>query len=729
MIQKKSPDFNKILRSILLILGIVFMLLKISAKAGAEGMASDTIDFVEDLAVYMSDDLKSSMETVYSDCPFFFYAEKNGFKYFVFYSNDDIYIRYFINRGDSFYGQFDMLYYVSVNSNIQGIDLPLSSNVPNYIYTLFQYYNHPTDWTLTKVNINSSPSYTMGSFGHYAPASMSLVYRDPNAPTGGYFSGEGVSPSLFEKYGGRGLSYGVNSSNYALYDIDNTFVSNPVDSRFTAWTSLDQAGKKLLNISWDSQVYPNTGSFTYQSSTIALQVAVNGQSSTVLFSSTDYPELFISGNSSYIPYKFIQKLANIATVQETDTFYLEKITLTQQAYPSVAGSSASQTFSASTVYSLNLGADVVEIPAVPSVTPVPISDTNIVDTTFFNNVVGGSVSVSADYPVPSWANHVQVAVGENPSAPYDLYLSWAYLEEISTQILDMDFTFGSGSSLVGADAELVTEYFKNLDYGVLFQRFSQDYLLDYADIVTFDCYNLDSSNNAYIVKRIVIYTDSYFYKMQLKSLGNLQDMIEANTYYVKALYDYSYARFNGMAESLESLRISNNNFLSSINVNILNLQDLVSSGTDRIVNAISGISSGGGGMSVSDLSGALNTLFMPSFEWDEVNYQDYLDSMGVLALPFEFVFDTQSIIKNNYSASLVMPVNDLSVPLGKDFSNNDIEFTVFEDHEDFTFSPTSIFPAALWSVFQYLAAFALVIGEAWFTYVHIFRKEEKSGDF
>ena len=76
-----------------------------------------------------------------------------------------------------------------------------------------------------------------------------------------------------------------------------------------------------------------------------------------------------------------------------------------------------------------------------------------------------------------------------------------------------------------------------------------------------------------------------------------------------------------------------------------------------------------------------------------------------------------------------MPVNDFSVPLGKDFSDNDIEFTVFEDQEDFTFVPTSIFPSALWSVFQYLAAFGLVIGEAWFTYVHIFRKEEKSGDF
>ena len=135
--------------------------------------------------------------------------------------------------------------------------------------------------------------------------------------------------------------------------------------------------------------------------------ALNGRKVDILANTVDYD---ISGNSSYIPYKFIQKLANIVTVQPSDTFYLEKIILTQQAYPSAAGSSASQSYTASTVYSLNLGEDVVEIPNIQQVQTVSVNYTQIVSGADF------AVSSGTSVTPPDWANILSIAICDYTSA-------------------------------------------------------------------------------------------------------------------------------------------------------------------------------------------------------------------------------------------------------------------------------------------------------------------------
>lgn len=725
MTQKKRPDFNKILRSILLILGIVLMLLKISARASAADMPDYVKDYLDDYLI--DNNFPSTFQSYYNSavsdgCAYFLaYQLGNGWHYlfmcsheYTFEPRSTSYAWYpgTTQFNGTFNGSFDSQYLGST------VNPDTVSNYSGFAYSfLWQNNGSPIKaykYTITpktgSTTFNGKTVYSIyGSQSSLYSISISVTYNQ--------------SYSNVACYGNMWIDTS------GLLKAQETTVPDPVDSRFSAWTSLDQSGKKLLNITWDSQAYPNTGNFVYESSTIALQVAVNGQSSTISFSSTDYPDLFISGNSSYIPYKFIQKLANIATVQSSDTFYLEKITLTQQAYPSAAGSSAIQSFTASTVYSLNLGEDVVEIPNIQQVQNVSVNYTQIVSGTDF------AVSSGTSVTPPDWANILSIAICDYTSAGGSTTINdpslydYIFMKDNGAMTLysstSSDFNLNIFvNGLTASSTEVSVPFQQGLS---LFYKDFLPQLFNSYDVVLISMNSING--NSATVTNSYYYTASYYSKLSIRSLGNIQSGVEAAAYYGKALYDYSYQRFNGIAESLESLRLSSNNLLSSVNANILNLQDFVSSGTDRIVNAISGISSGGGGMSVSDLSGALNTLFMPSFEWDEVNYQDYLDSMGVLALPFEFVFDTQSIIKNNYSASLVMPVNDFSVPLGKDFSNNDIEFTVFEDHEDFTFSPTSIFPAAIWSIFQYLAAFGLVIGEAWFTYIHIFRKEEKSGDF
>ena len=728
MMQRKKPDLNKILRSILLILGIVLMLLKISARASAEEMLDYVQDYLyEDMDLHFANwrNYQSSISTIVSQCPYFvrYNVTINGSNYSIY----DFFVKEYLGINCLYLNNH--YYSAGVGGLPSGGGYLCTKNsslsfdsTGTCAYKIIVYNNN----SLVRIFRYSNTSQYSESSGWFSNARFfrsdlyTFVNVSSDPSSGSYY----VNTTNYSAYG----NLIINSSKNVFTDVHTT-VPDPVDSRFSAWTSLDQSGKKLLNVSWDSQAYPNTGSYTYQSSTIALQVAVNGQSSTVSFSSTDYPELFVSGNSSYIPYKFIQKLANIATVQPSDTFYLEKITLTQQAYPSAAGSSASQSYTASTVYSLNLGEDVVEIPNIQQVQTVSVNYTQIVSGADF------AVSSGTSVTPPDWANILSIAICDYTSAGGSTTINdpslydYIFMKDNGAMALysssSSDFNINIFvNGLTASSTEVSVPFQQGLS---LFYKDFLPELFNSYDVVLISMNSINGSSAT--VTDSYYYTASYYSKLSIRSLGNLQLGVEAAAYYSKALYDYCYIRFNGIAESLESMRISNNNLLSSINANILNLQDFVSSGTDRIVNAISSISSGGGGMSVSDLSGALNTLFMPSFEWDQVNYQDYLDSMGVLALPFEFVFDTQSIIKNNYSASLVMPVNDFSVPLGKDFSDNNIEFTVFEDQEDFTFVPTSIFPASIWSVFQYLAAFGLVIGEAWFTYVHIFRKEEKSGDF
>lgn len=710
MTQKKRPDLNKILRSIFLILGIVLILLKISARASAEGYSS-VRDYVVDFfpSTY---DFSSYDEIFEYDYITSMYYSYNGYPRYLAVISSAPEIGLFSGYSDSF--SMTGLFQYAVRNNTDRF----------YYYVVYGNENNFSIYHCTATYSETISNYYVFSVSSSAIKTSNVSNQLAFLVNGGTFK------SNYDVLFLNRALYPTRIENYtSYYNIEDIVFSDSVDSRFSAWTSLDQSGKKLLNVSWDSQAYPNTGNFVYESSTIALQVAVNGQSSTVLFSSIDYPELFISGNSSYIPYKFIQKLANIATVQPSDTFYLEKITLTQQAYPSAAGSSASQSYTASTVYSLNLGEDVVEIPNIQQVQTVSVNYTQIVSGADF------AVSSGTSVTPPDWANILSIAICDYTSAGGSTTINdpslydYIFMKDNGAMALysssSSDFNINIFvNGLTASSTEVSVPFQQGLS---LFYKDFLPELFNSYDVVLISMNSINGSSAT--VTDSYYYTASYYSKLSIRSLGNLQLGVEAAAYYSKALYDYCYIRFNGIAESLESMRISNNNLLSSINANILNLQDLVSSETDRIVNAISGISSGGGGMSVSDLSGALNTLFMPSFEWDQVNYHDYLDSMGVLALPFEFVFDTQSIIKNNYSASLVMPVNDFSVPLGKDFSDNNIEFTVFEDQEDFTFVPTSIFPAALWSVFQYLAAFGLVIGEAWFTYVHIFRKEEKSGDF
>ena len=82
MMQKKRPDINKILRSILLILGIVLMLLKISARASAADMPDYVKEYLDDYLV--DNNFPSSFQTYYNN------AVSDGCAYFLPNNHQDI---------------------------------------------------------------------------------------------------------------------------------------------------------------------------------------------------------------------------------------------------------------------------------------------------------------------------------------------------------------------------------------------------------------------------------------------------------------------------------------------------------------------------------------------------------------------------------------------------------------------------------------------------------------
>ena len=235
------------------------------------------------------------------------------------------------------------------------------------------------------------------------------------------------------------------------------------------------------------------------------------------------------------------------------------------------------------------------------------------------------------------------------------------------------------------------------------------------------------------------YYDHYNSELNLDLIKQLQLSAENSVLF----YDALKTRLDDLAEDMDfgfnSLTDINDGtqykiigWLKTIDTNISSsftgLGSSLSSGFNSVVDAINNIviPSGGSSYSLPALSDELEYLFKPSLEWSAINYNDYVESLGVLALPFEFTFDVLDIAENQYDSDLKLHINQLSVdvPLEAGTNPETTSFTVLSD-QDIDFEPTSVIPSALWSTLQYLNAFGLVLVQALGTYNHIFRGGDK----
>ena len=223
----------------------------------------------------------------------------------------------------------------------------------DYYAYIFAYYRGSYSFSSASVNgttISTSNSY--GSMYFVPSSSFNRLFNH-----GYVYLGNVYTKTL--SY----MSYGILPMG-TLGDSFYGFTSNNLrdrlyDDRFTYFTSYNETGDKMLNIRWSDSAYPDN--FTLTQSEMVLTINKNGTKSTVSFDSVNNPELFISGNASYIPYSFIQKVANIATISENDILTLTKIELRQKAYAPSASADSGTWYSASTLCSLNLNSASVEI--------------------------------------------------------------------------------------------------------------------------------------------------------------------------------------------------------------------------------------------------------------------------------------------------------------------------------------------------------------------------------
>lgn len=746
---KKKMDLQKVFRCIFLALAIVSMLIAIAGKVSAEEFFTpeDVFDFYGDN--YKTDYLISEFNRVnseYSRWIIVTNASQNKFLVYWFPKNDKISYYIFSQFNDlnsttlnqqniSFYifggGYGGRCYFGTKDptasvSNIDGYCLYVDSNRKIFAHLV------PT-----------SSSWSSYSDGSYVLSGSQRSWLDNNTGiyynTSDYYS-YSISVGPYDGYGSYFSNFSGNigtrnSSGYAesfIKTVEQNYFPPSVNPKFKVYSTFGSAGisDPILHIEYNDTLFD--AGYTYTSFTqYDLTFDVDGESVVYSADSDQFPDDFFQAeyNSGFrVPYEYIYEMLSdqLFNFSEASSVKLVQVDMTATAYPDLAHLGTPQTKTAATLCSLNLkGYDVA--PEYDYDSPAEITDKTLV----YDQVVDSNdyINHSGQFNpanIPSWADVVTVIVyndpvGQNFNAPFscDLYINDDILKSFSFS------GYTDPNYIITTSTGTVIDY----DHLVLNKAYLSEFiivskLLDSADCVHFISGDYDGNGTWTTYDSYLFINQSYYQKLTIKGIGNLQSAVEAGSYYTKGLYTYVYNKLNSMADN--SITYYSNSFtalqeqksiLGSINSGLLSVKDTISSGTDRIVNAIGSISSGGSSYSLPSLSNEIQRLFIPSLTWDSIDFDEYIDSLGVLGLPFTSTNDVLMATRANYSPDFEIHINDFKPTiLGE-------TFTVFED-QDYSFNPRRIFSLEIWTTLQYLNAFALILGEAWFTYCHIFRREK-----
>lgn len=588
----------------------------------------------------------------------------------------------------------------SSNTNFQNL-----SNSPNYQVALFE----------NKLTLNNND-------GTYSALSLSTLVNNNMVDYVCY------GDNSYCKYNGE----------FYCYDLPEYYTNdmlNPtIDNNFSIYKTYGNGGisDPLLNIQYLDDLFSSGYVYTSET-TYNLTFDVDGSSVTVPISSNTYPDDFFDNGMFRTSYDLIYRMLSnkVLDFSSVDNVTLTQVSLSATAYPTADHQGIPETVSKSTLCNLVLkgsqGSTDIESDVIPDITDVTIVYDQVVGSDDFVNHTG---SYNLNQPVPSWANTYIIVMytdgnygNGKPWSSVDLYFNY---EDF------LYFNFGGYTDPNLTFNGLPDQY---IDYNHMYSNVAfPEYLISYlgllnsCDVVRF-VYGVWGNDGWISQGDFVFYLQNYYNKLSIKGLGNIQSAIESGTYYTKSLYWYLKQRLDNMSDNIaeyEQKSLSNqvigNGYLQSINTNVISIKDSIENGVNRIVGAISGISGGSSSYSLPSLSEELQRLFIPSLTWQSIDFDEYMDSLGVLSLPFTFTNDVLTVADNSYSPTLDLHINDFALDVT---GNNDV-LTIFED-QDYSFNPRSIFANSAWTMLTYLNAFALILGESWITYCHIFRRE-KSND-
>lgn len=501
------------------------------------------------------------------------------------------------------------------------------------------------------------------------------------------------------------------------------------DNRFHARTYMNAFDQNVLEIKWDSSVYPTTGNMNYLKSILQLTIDINGASSVITFDSSEYPDLFPTSDSSYIPFTFLDSVGNIVSFSDLDSVALTKIKLTQYAYPSGSPSTSATAYSAQASYYLSL-VDIVDLPVwdSPVISPagghiIDIATGNVYDNVSFSPPYGYSQQHFSDIQSVSWA----------------------------------DVKIISESSLSSGDENALDNLFKDVANVVMsnWNYFYDKTFTDFNDVASY----IQSDNQYADTYDIIIfywnansdlcwvtYTERYYIRLMYKQFGNFQTIMEGGFAYVSDIYNYMYDRFEPLNNNLISYfdsTLSNDSVLLRYVRSINGYCNSINTGIDRIIGSGGrslsdiydrlGSLSGGSGFILNDFMTAfqnkMNYLFVPSYNGLDDTFDTAIENLGILALPFVFSSDLITALKVPYCNTLDITFPSMSIPWHEEMEGCSVDSTlVLWDDYDVSFNPASVIPVEWLELFQYLNALIVLVSVTLLTYRHIFSRRASESE-
>lgn len=749
---KKKMDLQKIFRCIFLALAIVSMLIAIAEKVSAEELVTPQ-QIYDEFSLYHTQYTDEIFDLINSECPYWStwigynneymvswtpnkeiglcvtsvgssYAGSFDYLLQPFGNTVDENVN-FLPSGNAFYGSADWATLNNRNS-YQGFSL-YSMYVSNGVLVFYRFTAGSSSYGWQTISNTNPQAYCLATVG------INRQQLDNNNGIWGSVSYTSSFNRIEYSYCNYdGILFYTRSSSRYISSFSQNYIPTSVNSKFKIYSTFGSAGisDPILHIEYNDILFD--AGYTYTSFTqYDLTFELDGETVVYSADSDQFPDDFFTAeyNSGFrVPYEYIYEMLSdqLFNFSDVSSVKLVQVDMTATAYPDLAQLGTPQTKTASTLCSLNLkGYDLA--PEYDDDSPVEITDKilvydQVVDSNDYINHSGQFNSAN----IPSWADMVTIIVyndpvGQNFNAPFscDLYINDDILKSFSFS------GYTDPNYIITTSTGTVIDY----DHLVLNKAYLSEFiivskLLDSADCVHFISGDYNGNGTWTTYDSYLFINQSYYQKLTIKGIGNLQSAVEAGSYYTKGLYTYVYSKLNSMAEN--SITYYTNSFtalqeqksiLGSINSGLLSVKDTISSGTDRIVTAIGAISSGGSSYNLPSLSSEIQRLFIPSLSWESIDFEEYIDSLGVLGLPFTSTNDILMAARSNYSPDFEIHINDFKPTiLGE-------TFTVFED-QDFSFNPRRIFSLEIWTTLQYLNAFALILGEAWFTYCHIFRREK-----
>lgn len=721
----KKIDFNKLLKSVLLILAIILMFLKISASASADSYLSVS-DYVEDFNFVLFTQLNNVSDFDFSEFPYVM-----SFDMIDSFSNhyQAVLLSPFIDL--DFCGCFG-----GANADSAWFSLPRYKSLTGYDPRIlsFTQYDAPfsfyyaislgSDYTIYRYDVRIPYGEVENNMYFYS-AIQSIVVSSSSPITFEFLA----RSSYLYTNANFNLYYLVRSGNYWVYNnytlffdilplVINGYVYSDIPvSKIILSSSLNDT-QYALRVRLDD--FASFSAAVSNQPSILVTVNVSGSEISKTFTyESSYYHFNLAASSCY----FDIPLSEFGIDQGTDYSFLTDIKL-DMVISSPGGSS---TYMYQDSYNFALVGSIPQAIISPTVVPMPTltpavvkSDQEIIN--IYNqlkqagNNNGFNISFNdsiTNYTFPEWVNQIEITIRQ----VYDAGgVSYKYQSAITSYSqYNQDFC------VVHSPSDYIFMNFASQFYDVCIINLDV-YAYTGTIISGSDLPVLQSSQGS-----VILFSDRYFNHQQaitsLDLLSAVQNLSFNSSLFFNFMNDKLSAFEGSVINGFNSLIGLDNVIIQRLDYGLFEIKDNIDSNSGRIVSAIENIdfpSTGGSSYSLPALSEQLQLLFIPSLQWEQINYNDYLDSLGVLALPFEFTFDVQSVVKSNYSSNMALEINELNVPLGSD------NLVLFSDMEQFNFDPKSIFPNQLWQIFQYLAAFALVAGEAWFTYCHIFRKEDKS---